>query len=265
MLRQATFRPDPLSDPQSLGGAHQWWPALSFALSVAVHLSLGLALPTERGIPPAPAFAVTEVFDIEPPPPPEPPSPPPPLPAEPPPTALPPAPRSSNPTPKPSPAAPPRAAAAVLTADDDAGPLDFTDTFVTGQATAFVGGATSSRGATSERRAQLAGGAEVRAPGSGNAPSTDHSRRASVVGGFAWSCPFPPAADAANINAALVELKLRVNARGKLDAVGVLADPGHGFGEAARRCAASKQLRPALDRYGAPRESELVVRVRFTR
>lgn len=265
MLRQVMFRPDPLSDPRSLGASPQWWPALSLALSTVFHLSLGLALPTERAIPPAPVFAVTEVFDLEPPPPPEPPPPAPPLPAEPPPTAPPPALRSSRPTPQPSPAAPPQAAAAVLTAADDAGPLDFTDSFVTGQATAFAGGATSSRGTTSDRRARVAGGAAVRASGSGSGPSSDHSRRASVVGGFAWSCPFPPAADVAGINVAVVELKLRVNARGKLDAIGVLADPGHGFGEAARRCAAGKQFRPALDRNGAPLESELVVRVRFTR
>ena len=63
----------------------------------------------------------------------------------------------------------------------------------------------------------------------------------------------------------MVQLRIRVDARGRLDEIAVVADPGHGFAEAARRCAAGKQFRPGLDRNGAPVSSELVVRVRFTR
>jgi len=85
------------------------------------------------------------------------------------------------------------------------------------------------------------------------------------VGGFAWACPFPPAADAAGIDLAVVQLKIRVSGRGTLGEVDVLADPGHGFGAAARRCAAGQRFVPALDRNGAPVPGEIVVRVRFTR
>lgn len=260
MLHRVTFRPDPLSDPRSLHASNRWWLALWVTLSTVVHGSLGLALPSGHGVPPMPARAATEVFDIDPPPPP--PSPPPIRPD--PPQAAPPAqPRSPHPTP--SPQAQPQQAAAVLTASEDAGPLDFTDQFVTGQATAFAGGATSPRGTSSRRPASSAAAASAQSSAPGSGPSRDHSRRASVVGGFAWSCPFPAAADAAGIDLAVVQLRLRVSARGKLDAVAVMADAGHGFGEAARRCAAGRQFLPALDRNGAAVGSELVVRVRFTR
>jgi protein TonB len=153
----------------------------------------------------------------------------------------------------------------VLTANDNAGPLDFTDTFVVGQATTFSGGATSSRGARSPVPSKSTAAETLGASALGAAPSRDQSRRASVVGGFAWSCPFPPAADSASINLAVVQLRLRVAAQGRLEHVGVMADPGHGFAEAARRCASGKHFLPALDRTGAPVSSELVVRVRFTR
>jgi len=63
----------------------------------------------------------------------------------------------------------------------------------------------------------------------------------------------------------VVQLRLRVGALGRLDEVRVVADPGYGFAEAARRCAAGKRFLPALDRRGAAVSSELAVRVRFTR
>ena len=267
MLEPVTFCPDPLSEPPSLRPSNQAWLALCLALSAVVHVCLGLGLPSAQSVAAAPAYEATEVFDIEPPAPPPPPPvlPDPPQPATTP-EARPPAQPLQSPSPRPSPpAAPPALAAAVLTADDSAGPLDFTNEFVTGQGTAFSGGATSSRGVTS--RSYVRSGAAVAAPASVPSPAArrDHSRRASVVGGFAWSCPFPPAADEAGIDLAVVELRIRVNAQGRLDQVGVLADPGHGFAQAARRCASGRQFLPALDRNGASVSSELAVRVRFTR
>ena len=70
--------------------------------------------------------------------------------------------------------------------------------------------------------------------GSGTVASVDRSRRASVVGGFAWSCPFPPAADVAGIDLAVVTLRLAVDAKGRLERASVVQDPGHGFAEAAK-------------------------------
>lgn len=266
MLRSVTFRPDPLRDPRSPHESNQWWLALFFAFSGVVHTSLWLALPATERLPPAPAFRATEVFEIDPPPPlPTPPDPPP-APASRP-EALSPTQPAPHPHANPDPVsqAQPALAAAVLVANDDAGPLDFTNEFVTGQATTFAGGATSSHGAIRQVRAKSSGAETLRPSAPGNAPSHDQSRRASVVGGFAWSCPFPPAADVAAINFAMVQLRLRVDAHGRLEQLGVMADPGYGFGEAARRCASGKHFLPALARDGAPVGSELVVRVRFTR
>lgn len=264
MLHRVTFRPDPLSDPPSFPGSNRWWLVLWVTLSSVVHGSLGLALPSGPRLPPPLKHTATEVFDIDPPPP-APPVPADPPPAPPPSRALLPEPPSPQPMTPPSPPAPPQQAAPVMTASDDAGPLDFTDGFVTGQATAFAGGATSPRGVTSVGPRGSAGLASAPASAKGVAPSRDRSRRASVMGGFAWSCPFPAAADGAGIDLAVVQLKIRVTRRGSLDDVTVMADPGHGFGAAARRCALGKQFLPALDRTGAAVGSELVVRVRFTR
>jgi len=264
LLQPVPFCPDPLGDPSSRHASNRRWLGLWIACSSAVHVGLALTIPAAESSPRAPAFAATEVFDIDPPAPPPPP----------PPVAPDPTPKPANspePPAQPSPSVPPAApapaalAAAVLTAPDTAGPLDFTDSVVTGQATVFSGGATSSRGVSSKAAVGSTGTAAVTASRSSQPPSPDQSRRASVVGGFAWSCPFPPAADSAGVDLALVQLRIRVSAIGRLDEVGVVADPGYGFAEAARRCAASKRFVPALDRNGAPVQSELRVRVRFTR
>src|SRR5688572_2386102 len=146
MLHPVTFCPDPLGDPRSLHESNQWWLTLCFTLSAVVHTSLWLAFPEAERVAPAPVFRATEVFDIDPPPAPPVPPDPAPAPASSP-ELLPPKQASPSP-PRPSPQAP-ALAAAVLTANDNAGPLDFTDTFVTGQATTFSGGATSSRGVIS--------------------------------------------------------------------------------------------------------------------
>ncbi len=263
-LWRVTLRPDPLKDPRPLPASNRWWLALWVMLSSAVHGSLGLALPSAGAVAPPLTYAATEVFDIDPPPPPPVPPDPPAAPAIPR-AALPQSPSPSPRTPRSSPPSPPQLAAAVLTARDDAAPLDFTDQFVTGRATMFAGGATSSRGAPGPGLHPAAGVAPAPPAAAGQGPSRDLSRRPSVVGGFAWSCPFPPAADAGGIDLAVVQLKILVNARGALDEVVVMTDPGHGFGAAARRCALGKQFRPAHDRTGAAVGSELVVRVRFTR
>lgn len=254
-----TFCPDPLGDPPP-GAPNQRWLALCFTVSSVVHVSLGLVLPAAQASLAAPAFQATEVFDIDPPPP-APPEPPPEPASDPKPLPL----AHTSPSVRLATPAQPALAAAVLTAHDNAGPLDFTDEFVTGQATAFSGGATSSRGVISKTPVSATGTAAFQSPGAGPPPSRDQSRRASVVGGFAWSCPFPAAADTAGIDLAVVQLNLRVGALGKLVEVAVLADPGYGFAEAARRCAAGRHFLPALDRNGVPVRGELTVRVRFTR
>lgn len=271
MLRPVTFLPDPLSDPRSLHESNPRWLVGSVCLSMVAHVSLTLALPSAR--PPSPPLAhpATEVFDVDPPPPPQAPPEPEPEP-EPPirPKRPPIVPRVQGPSSLPDAPAPTRQAAAVLTAPDDTGPLDFTDRFVTGQASSFSEGSAGLR-RTSSRRTGTAGESTtgtLRLPPAGAGTplsSRDQSRRVSVVGGFAWSCPFPAAANSAGIDLAIVQLRIQVDARGRLGSVAVVADPGHGFGDAARRCAATRQFLPALDRDGAPVPGELVIRVRFTR
>jgi protein TonB len=78
----------------------------------------------------------------------------------------------------------------------------------------------------------------------------DLSRGASPSGGTNWSCPFPPEADADQIDEQRVTLVVTVRADGSPLSVNVVNDPGHGFGRAARMCALTRKFSPTLDRTG---------------
>jgi protein TonB len=93
----------------------------------------------------------------------------------------------------------------------------------------------------------------------------DHSRKPAFAGDLEWSCPFPPEADAAGVDVAVVALCVTVDASGTARDVAIPSDPGHGFGDAARRCALTKRWSPGLDRDGNPVGGAVVIRVRFTR
>jgi hypothetical protein len=80
-----------------------------------------------------------------------------------------------------------------------------------------------------------------------------------------WSCPFPPESDRAKVDSAAVVLKVIVDAIGHATAVTIMTDPGYGFGEAARACAATATYDPGREADGGAVTSVLMMRVRFER
>jgi protein TonB len=218
---------------------------------------------------------LSEMIELEEPPPPAPKPPPPPMEEEP-----PPPPKMVEKAARPAPvpearSAPQRAAAAapaaaqatrVLAQDSQDEVLDFGETIVQGDSTAYAGGAAKA-GGTSARAVRItharAGGIEG---GTGTDVSgVDRSRSASLAGGAVWDCPFPEEADDEGINGAVVTLRVRVALDGTLQTAEVARDPGAGFGREARRCARDKRWQPARDRAGNPIASESTINVRFLR
>lgn len=178
--------------------------------------------------------------------------------------------------PKDTPPAPPAAAqaAAVLTqAPTPDEPVDLTgNTMVVGTSTAFAGGTTQANGTstTAVRNANAVAtgvpGGTGTAPSPGNGTGPDKSRAAGLLGSTDWDCPFPPEADAEQIDSAYVTLQVTVGADGKPSQVTIVQDPGHGFGREARRCAMRKTYNTALDRDGkALGGATKPFRVRFSR
>jgi protein TonB len=178
--------------------------------------------------------------------------------------AVPPPPTTKAPEPTAEREPPPPAAAqaaAVLTSDPDPDePVDLTNTIVTGTGTTFAGGVTQ-QGGTSTTAVR---NANARAWGTGNstgrpeappAPPSgpDRSRVAGLDGAANWNCPWPSEADAAQIDEAVVTVRVAVRADGTASKVDVLSDPGNGFGREARNCALRrKNYKVALDREGNP-------------
>jgi periplasmic protein TonB len=94
----------------------------------------------------------------------------------------------------------------------------------------------------------------------------DRSQAAKPEGSSNWNCPFPPEADADQIDQARVSIVVTVRADGTPASVSVLNDPGHGFGRAARMCALGRRYSAALDRSGsAITASTPPINVTFTR
>lgn len=97
-------------------------------------------------------------------------------------------------------------------------------------------------------------------------PTVDKSKPPGLLGGTEWSCPFPPEADAEQIDNATATVVVTVRPDGTPLSVKVVSDPGFGFGRAARLCALSRKFAPALDRAGEPITGTTPpYRVRFTR
>jgi protein TonB len=95
--------------------------------------------------------------------------------------------------------------------------------------------------------------------------AADRSRPVALAGGSSWRCPFPPEADADQIDRAVVDVQVSVQPDGHAGAVTIVSDPGHGFGRAARACAIAQRYEPAADRAGVPVAATTVVHVRFAR
>ncbi len=214
-------------------------------------------------------------IDVVKPPPPPAPEPDPPKPPEPQEIAAPkPIATSNTPAAEPPPA--PAQAGKIISAPTDPNdPVDLTgDGFVTGEANSYVGGVTAAAGTATTpvtNRAAVVGGVPG-ATGTGKpAPpkddGPDRSRAATVTSGSNWSsCPFPPEADADQVDYAVVTLVVTVRPDGSAQSVRVTQDPGHGFGRSARMCALAQRYVTALDRGGNPVAGTTApIRVIFTR
>jgi protein TonB len=157
-----------------------------------------------------------------------------------------------------------RAAPLVAQAPQSNAPVDLTaDTVVTGTGAAYVGGATTATGTSASPAGEARAGTRM-AQGTS---STSMDRSTPVtLGSGSWSCPWPPEADAEQIDEQTVILRVVVAASGDAESAAVVSDPGHGFGAAALACAMRTRFAPARDPRGAAmRATSPPIRVRFTR
>ena len=161
--------------------------------------------------------------------------------------------------------APAQAAAVVAQEPTANGPVDLTsEMFVVGTAAAPAGGVTAANGTNS---------ATLRARET--KPSSPPSAAGTVAPDYAgavtleqqnWSCPWPAEADLDQINEQTVVLRVVVNVAGNVESAAIVADPGHGFGQAAVTCALRTRFTPARDHEGKPvRAKSPPIRIRFTR
>jgi protein TonB len=150
-----------------------------------------------------------------------------------------------------APPAPASAASAPLVARaPSAEPLDMTaTTFVTGSANAYAGGATTSAGTSTQPVAGRTVDPHGNTAGLVGVPGGSLARPVGLDEAD-WSCPWPREADAAEIDEQVVIIKAAVRGDGTVESVKVLADPGFGFGQAARACALRTHFQPARDEAG---------------
>jgi protein TonB len=207
----------------------------------------------------------------EPPPPPEPPPPEPELPE----------PKAPEPQPddpykeEPPPAAPlPAAAPDLQTAKDDGqDPEEFYNVVDNdgGKGAMYGQVATNGQGdkPVTDPRARpdgKPGGTGTAAAAAPPPPTVDKSKPPALVGSTSWNCPFPPEADAEGKDNAVATIVVTVRPDGTPQSVSVLADPGAGFGRAARMCALGKRFQPGLDKDGNATTAQTPpIRVRFAR
>ena len=251
--------------------AHGW--LLGVGASAALHAGFWLAAPTPEPpmVSPTPTFVIEIPVEVEPPPPPPPVEPPPDEPKQ-----IAPEPIARAPRPTAAPSLPDAARAGrTLVAEPTATPspeiADFT--LVQGTGDSFAGGTTTARGtadravrgAVNDGSPRIAGSAAPAVVAAAQSPAVDLSKPASPAGGD-WSCSslFPSDPDAPD--RAAVTLVVDVDASGHAKTIHVTADPGHGFGDAARRCARGQTFTPAKgpDGAGVPGKTRPFV-VRFSR
>ncbi len=177
-----------------------------------------------------------------------------------------------DPTPAPAPV--PAEAAKVLTADPqpNEGPVDLTNSFVTGSGSTYAGGTTSADGTSKTAVYNPAATPKGTPGGTGTVAAPpprkeDKSRQPGLLGSVDWNdCPFPGEADAEQIDHAFVMIQVKVKPDGSPESVAVLQDPGHGFGREARKCAMRKKYSQGADPDGnAIGGTTKPFRVRFER
>ncbi len=171
---------------------------------------------------------------------------------------------------------PPAEAAKVLTRKEDPDePVDLTDKGTVSGDGKALGGQQSGAGIGDEIVKNPAASLTGKPGGTGTSsapppppppPGPNLSRAATFEGSTSWNCPFPPEADAEQIDEMVVNITVVVRPDGSPLSVSVLNDPGYGFGRAARTCALGHRFTPALDRTGqAMTGATPPIRVRFTR
>jgi protein TonB len=165
--------------------------------------------------------------------------------------------------PAPTPAEPAPAAAALATADAHAAAT--TDTMVSGTAATPPNGPAAAEGTATTPVVVAARAPASTQATSGVSDGPDRSRAPRLAGTTEWSCPFPIEADSADVDRAIVTLRVEVARDGSVVRTAALDDPGHGFARQAQRCALRKRWAPGLDRAGQPAPATAVVRVRFER
>jgi protein TonB len=128
-------------------------------------------------------------------------------------------------------------------------PLDFTGSaFVVGTGSSYAGGKTTTAGTS---RTAAIGNVAPGGTGDGAAIARSWARPVSLDQS-AWTCPWPAAADAQQVDEQTVVLRVAVRADGRAERVEVVSDPGYGFGPAARQCALGTRFEPARDGGGQP-------------
>jgi periplasmic protein TonB len=179
------------------------------------------------------------------------------------------------PAPKDAPPPPPPAAAQaakVLTQAPDDAPVDFTNSFVTGNAETYAGGVTLATGTstTAVRNLNAQPGGVPGGTGTKPAPATpvmDRSRALSLTSRD-WHCDFPPEADSEQIDEMVVPTEVSVSASGHVTSARALKDPGYGFARAVVQCALHQSAAAfdvALDRDGNPIPAQRTFNVHFQR
>jgi protein TonB len=143
-------------------------------------------------------------------------------------------------------------------------PLDLTkNTFVTGSAATYAGGTTTATGTNRVAVPPAIVDPNARPTSRPGEPDRSH---AVALSDDEWRCPWPPEADAEQIDEQAVIIRVKVRPDGTAASARLVADPGHGFGRAAVACALSTRFSPARDRAGRPTEADSPpIRVRFTR
>jgi protein TonB len=161
----------------------------------------------------------------------------------------------------------PPAQAGQVVARNDPAPADFgADTFVTGNATTYGGGATRSDG-TSDRPVDPrdVSGPDDRpnapAPATAAEAKPDLSQPVGVDAD--WTCPWPSGADPDVVDDPSAIIRVTVRIDGSVESASVEQDPGHGFGRAAVECALGRKFSPARDRDGKPIQASALVLVHF--
>src|SRR5258708_27622559 len=148
---------------------------------------------------------------------------------------------------RPGPAAPAQAGALAAVSSD---PVDLTGTaFVVGSGTAFAGGTTTGTGTSSK---PVVGAAAPGGTGDRSAGAPGNLARPVSLDQSAWSCPWPAEAEAEQVDEQTVVIRVVVRADGHAEDVEVVADPGLGFGRAARNCALGTRFQAARNSAGEP-------------